>query len=153
MFPVISVSENIMLPSYDRMKKNGVIDFDKAKQGSEDYIQKLRIKTPSSNTPIKSLSGGNQQKVILARWMEKKVKLLILDEPTRGIDVRAKGEIYSLLRQMADDGVTIVVVSSEIEELLTIADRMMVMYNGEVKGLVTPDESMAREDILSIALR
>lgn len=152
MFPVIPVYENIMLPDYDRAKKRGFIDFVTAKKQSDEYIKKLRIKTPSGNVPIKSLSGGNQQKVILARWMEKDVKLLILDEPTRGIDVRAKGEIYNLMRDMADSGVTIIVISSEIEELLTVADRMMVMFNGEIKGLLTPDEHMAREDVLKIAL-
>jgi len=85
--------------------------------------------------------------------MEKKVKLLILDEPTRGIDVRAKGEIYKLIREMADSGITIIVISSEIEELLTVSDRMMVMFNGKVKGIITPDENLVREDVLKIALQ
>ncbi|MEA4853418.1 MAG: sugar ABC transporter ATP-binding protein [Christensenella sp.] len=153
MFPVIPVYENIMLPSYDKITKGTVINFAAAKKEADEYINKLRIKTPSGNVPIKSLSGGNQQKVILARWMEKKVKLLILDEPTRGIDVRAKGEIYKLIREMADMGITIIVISSEIEELLTISDRMMVMFNGKVKGIITPDETVEREDILKIALQ
>ncbi|MEA5004505.1 MAG: sugar ABC transporter ATP-binding protein [Christensenella sp.] len=153
MFPVIPVYENIMLPSYDKNKKGVVIDFTAVKKESDEYIKKLRIKTPSGNVPIKSLSGGNQQKVILARWMEKKVKLLILDEPTRGIDVRAKGEIYKLIREMADTGITVIVISSEIEELLTISDRMMIMFNGKVKGIITPDDTVEREDILKIALQ
>lgn len=153
MFPVLPVYENIMLPSYDTIKKKGIVNFQAAKKISDEYIGKLRIKTPSNNVPIKSLSGGNQQKVILARWMEKKVKLLILDEPTRGIDVRAKGEIYKLIREMADSGITIIVISSEIEELLTISDRMMVMFNGKVKGIITPDENLVREDVLKIALQ
>lgn len=153
MFPTLSVYENIMMPSYDKIKKNGIINYHSAKEISDTYIGKLRIKTPSNNVPIKSLSGGNQQKVILARWMEKKVKLLILDEPTRGIDVRAKIEIYKLIREMADSGVTVIIISSEIEELLTVSDRMMVMFNGKVKGIIKPDESFAREDILKIALQ
>ncbi len=153
MFPVIPVYENIMLPSYDKTKKGVVIDFTTVKKESDEYIKKLRIKTPSGNVPIKSLSGGNQQKVILARWMEKKVKLLILDEPTRGIDVRAKGEIYKLIREMADTGITVIVISSEIEELLTISDRMMIMFNGKIKGVITPDDTVEREDILKIALQ
>ncbi len=153
MFPVLPVYENLMMPSYDTIKNKGIIDFQTAKKISDEYIGKLRIKTPSNTASIKSLSGGNQQKVILARWMEKKVKLLILDEPTRGIDVRAKGEIYKLIREMADSGITIIVISSEIEELLIIADRMMVMFNGKVKGIITPDENFAREDILKIALQ
>ena len=153
LFPVTPVYENIMMPSYDTMKKNGAINFPLVKKEADEYIKKLRIKTPSGNVPIKSLSGGNQQKAILARWMKKDVKLLILDEPTRGIDVRAKGEIYGLIREMADKGTTIVVISSEIEELLTVADRMMIMFNGRVKGIITPDESYEREDILKIALQ
>lgn len=153
MFPLLSVFENIMLPSYGRIKKNGVINFNSAKKISDEYIEKLRIKTPSNSVAIKSLSGGNQQKVILSRWMEKKVKLLILDEPTRGIDVRAKGEIYKWIQEMADSGITIIIISSEIEELLTVADRMMVMFNGKVKGIITPDENLAREDVLKVALQ
>ncbi len=153
LFPVASVYENIMLPSYEKMKRNGIINFPLVKKESDDYIKTLRIKTPSNSVPIKSLSGGNQQKAILARWMKKNVKLLILDEPTRGIDVRAKGEIYKLIREMADRGTTIVVISSEIEELLTVADRMMIMFNGKVKGIITPDESLVREDVLKIALQ
>ncbi len=153
MFPILSVYENMMLPSYDTIKKKGIINFRVAKNTSDRYIGKLRIKTPSNSVPIKSLSGGNQQKVILARWMEKKVNLLILDEPTRGIDVRAKGEIYKLIREMADSGTTIIIISSEIEELLTVSDRMMVMFGGKIKGIIKPDESFAREDILKIALQ
>lgn len=153
LFPLIPVYENIMLPSYNKMKKNGIINFSKVKKEADDYIRRLRIKTPSGAVPIKSLSGGNQQKAILARWMKKNVRLLILDEPTRGIDVRAKGEIYKLIREMADNGTTVVVISSEIEELLTVADRMMIMFEGKVKGIITPDEKLEREDVLKIALQ
>lgn len=85
--------------------------------------------------------------------MEKKVKLLILDEPTRGIDVRAKGEIYRTIKEMLDSGITIVVISSEIEELLTVSDRIIVMFNGEIKGSMIPDENSTREDVLKIALQ
>ena len=84
--------------------------------------------------------------------MERNVKLLILDEPTRGIDVRAKGEIYKLVREMADMGITIIVISSEMDELLTIADRIMIMNAGRLKGVLTPDEDMVREDLLKVAL-
>ena len=84
--------------------------------------------------------------------MEKNVELLILDEPTRGVDVRAKGEIYKLVREMADMGITIIVISSEMDELLTIADRIMIMNAGSLKGVLMPDEDMAREDLLKVAL-
>ena len=81
------------------------------------------------------------------------MKMLILDEPTRGIDVRAKGEIYDLIRDMADSGVTVIVISSEVEELLMLSDRIMVMHNGEVKGIIVPDNDLTREDVLKVALQ
>ena len=154
MFPMLPIYENVMLPSYDRIKSGGIkINYTKAKRATDEEIAKLRIKTPSNATLIKSLSGGNQQKVILGRWMEKHVKMLILDEPTRGIDVRAKGEIYDLIRDMADSGVTVIVISSEVEELLMLSDRIMVMHNGEVKGIIVPDNDLTREDVLKVALQ
>lgn len=152
MFPVLSICENIMMLNYDKVKGRGKINFSKAKEIADYHIEALRIKTPGADTLIKNLSGGNQQKVILGRWMERNVKLLILDEPTRGIDVRAKGEIYKLVREMADMGITIIVISSEMDELLTIADRIMIMNAGRLKGVLTPDEDMAREDLLKVAL-
>lgn len=152
-FPMLSVYENMMISSYNRLKKGTFINFPQVKRESDNEIANLRIKTPSNGTQIRNLSGGNQQKVILARWMEKKVKLLILDEPTRGIDVRAKGEIYRTIKEMLGSGITIVVISSEIEELLTVSDRIIVMFNGEIKGTMIPDENSTREDVLKIALQ
>lgn len=151
--PLLSVQENIMLPSYQSVSKGGIIKFSEVKDRAKKGIEKLRVKTASENTEIKNLSGGNQQKAILVRWLEKDLKLLFLDEPTRGIDVRAKGEIYDLIRGLADEGLTVVVVSSEIDEILAVADRIMVMFEGAVKGTVVPDENMKREDILKIALQ
>ena len=142
-----------MLPSYETIKKGGRIDYRTAKDRSKEEIRKLSIKTPSELTKIKNLSGGNQQKVILARWLEKHIKLLILDEPTRGIDVHAKTEIYDLIRALSDSGVTIVVISSELDELAAIADRMVVMFEGVVKGEIIPDENLKREDILKVAFQ
>jgi ABC-type sugar transport system ATPase subunit len=152
-FPVLSLYENMMIPSYKELSKSGLIDYSNVKEMTDHYIDEFKIKTPSGDKMIKDLSGGNQQKVILARWMAKKVKMLILDEPTRGIDVNAKGEIYKLIRAMADEGMTVVVISSEIEETLTIADRIMVMHEGQVKGFVDNPQDYAREDILKIALQ
>ena len=153
MFAELPIYENMLLPSYKRLKKGGFINFGKVKKLAVDEIGKLRVKTPNEDTKIKSLSGGNQQKVIIARWLEKDVKLLIMDEPTRGIDVRAKSEIYDLVRELADKGVTVVVISSEMDELVAIADRLVVMFEGEVRGVVEPREDMKREDILRVALQ
>lgn len=151
-FPLLSVQENIMMPSYKKYTSGCVLNFKSIKDRSKEEIQALRIKTSSEENQIKNLSGGNQQKAILARWMEKNMKLLFLDEPTRGIDIHAKGEIYNLIRSMADKGLTVVIVSSEIDEILAVADRVMVMFEGHVKGFTTPDEKMSRTDILKMSL-
>ena len=153
MFALLSIYENVMMPSYHTISSKGVINFGEAKKRTNRQIDAMRIKTPSCNTQIKNLSGGNQQKVILGRWMEKNVDILILDEPTRGIDVRAKGEIYRLIREMADDGVTVIVISSEMDELISVSDRIMVMHEGLVKGFMEPSEDMVGEEILKVALK
>ncbi len=153
-FPLLPVQENIMLPSYDRYCVKGVLDFRRIKEKALKGIDNLHIKTASENIAVKNLSGGNQQKVILARWVEKNLKLLFLDEPTRGIDVRAKGEIYNLIRNMADEGFSVVIVSSEIDEILAVADRIMVMFEGKKKGLIEGMNisRMTRTNILQMSL-
>ena len=151
-FPILSVAENMTLPSYNALKKHGLINFRRVRSVTEKYIGDLKVKTSSQDIPIKNLSGGNQQKVILARWMAKKARMLILDEPTRGIDVNAKDEIHRLIRTMADEGVTIVVISSEMEEVIALADRIMVMHKGQIKGFVENPADADEENILKIAL-
>ena len=151
-FPLLSVQENIMMPSYEKFTSGCAINFKTIKERAKKEIEALRIKTSSEENQIKNLSGGNQQKAILARWMEKDMNLLFLDEPTRGIDIHAKGEIYNLIRRMADNGLTVIIVSSEIDEILAVADRVMVMFEGHVKGFTTPDEKMTRTDILKMSL-
>ena len=148
----LSIADNLLLPVVSKITRLGLISRKKEKQLLTQAVESLAIKAGDIENPVNSLSGGNQQKVILGRWMEKQVKLFILDEPTRGIDVRAKGEIYKLIRDMADSGITVIVISSEIEELLTLADRIMIMNGGKVKGFVVPNEDMEREDILKVAL-
>lgn len=151
--PDMSVMENMMLPSYDKIKKNGLIDYKQAVEITEKYIDSFKIKTASRETLIKNLSGGNQQKVIVARWMAKGIKMLILDEPTRGIDVNAKGEIHQLIRELADSGVSVVVISSEMEEVMALADRIMVVHRGRISGYVTDVELTTQEDVLKVAFQ
>ena len=151
-FPILSVAENMTLPSYGKLKRHGLIDMKRVRSVTDKYIADLKVKTASQDTQIKNLSGGNQQKVILARWMAKKVRMLILDEPTRGIDVNAKDEIHRLIRAMADEGVTVIVISSEMEEVIALADRIMVMHKGEIKGFVENPIDVDEENILKIAL-
>ena len=151
--PGMSVLENMMLASYDQLKKYGLIDFKKASEITGDYIQKFRIKTAGKETLIKNLSGGNQQKVILARWIAKGIRMLIMDEPTRGIDVNAKGEIHKLIRELADSGVTVVVISSEMEEVLALADRIMVVHQGKISGYIDAVDTATEEEVLKVAFQ
>ena len=153
-FPLLSVQENMMLPSYESYTHSGVLDYGQIKTSAKKGIENLHVKTSSENNAIKNLSGGNQQKVILARWVEKNLKLLFLDEPTRGIDVRAKGEIYNLIRDMADQGFSVVIVSSEIDEILAVADRIMVMFEGKIKGIIGQDDvaKLTRVEVLKMSL-
>lgn len=151
-FPLLSVAENMMIPSFNNLSKAGWINSSKVNSKASQHSNELKIKTPSMHTLIKNLSGGNQQKVILARWIAKGIKLLILDEPTRGIDVGAKSEIHKLIRQMASEGVTVVVISSEMDEVIAISDRIMIMHEGNLKGLIK-NADCTHEDILKIALK
>ncbi|GAI78184.1 unnamed protein product, partial [marine sediment metagenome] len=113
--------------------KLGLIQFSQEKIIVNNLVDKFRIMTPNINVNVSGLSGGNQQKVVLARWLAKKVKVLILDEPTHGIDVGAKVEIYQLLGELAKEGIGIIIISSEFPELLAITDRILVMYRGSIK--------------------
>jgi ribose transport system ATP-binding protein len=121
-----------------------------AKDKTKDYVQQLRIKTPSVNQLVKLLSGGNQQKVVIARWLMRDCDILIFDEPTRGIDIGAKEEIYRLMQQLADAGKSIIVISSELPELLRVANRITVFANGEVMGELTNDQA-TQEKIMHLA--
>ena len=150
-FPVMTVAENMVMSVLKSI--SSVLGINKKKQIDlvNHYIASLKIKTPSPNKVIMNLSGGNQQKVILARWLARNIDLLILDEPTRGIDVGAKAEIHDLIRKITNNGKSVIMISSEIEELICVADRIMVMHEGEVKGFVNSNETNP-EAILSMAL-
>ena len=119
-------------------------------EAADKYIEMLQIKTASRETPIKSLSGGNQQKVIIGRWLLTKPEVLLLDEPTRGIDVGAKYEIYQLILNLAKEGKTVLMVSSEMPEVMGVADRIIVMCDGRITGEVMAKET-TQNDILKYA--
>jgi ribose transport system ATP-binding protein len=152
LFAVLSVLENMLLPSFHRVSSKGLIDFGRCQAEADGFVKELSIKTPSVEVPIRSLSGGNQQKVVLARWIAKQTRLLILDEPTRGIDVNAKSEIHKLVRKLAEQGLAVIVVSSESEEILALADRIMVMHEGRVRGFLEDPRRSSQEDILAVAM-
>ena len=145
-----SIRENIILPNLKKVSTAGVLDHGKEKQITAEYFKKLNIKAPGDSTLLQNLSGGNQQKVVLAKWLLADPDVLILDEPTRGIDVGAKYEIYCLIREMLAEGTTIIMVSSELPELIGMCDRIYVMAEGRVTGEVSKQE-MTQEAIMKLA--
>ena len=107
---------------------------------AREYAEKLRVKTPNIDSPVASLSGGNQQKVALAKWLARRCRVLIVDEPTRGVDVGAKAEIHRLLDQLACDGIALLVISSELPELMNLSRRIIVLRQGRIAGELARDE-------------
>lgn len=149
---VRSVKENISLTDLSQVMNGMILKDDKDKKLAQEYIEKLNIKTPGEEQEVQFLSGGNQQKVVLAKWLIRNTKILIFDEPTRGIDVGAKKEVYSLINQLAEEGVGIIMVSSELPEILGMSDRIIVMNHGEIAGQMDIEDAN-QENILSLATR
>ncbi len=139
-FPDVTVRSNLTLCSLDQLSRGGFINEKQRKQLSDDYIEKLMIKTTGGEQLIKNLSGGNQQKVILSRWMAIDPKLIILDEPTRGIDVGAKAEIEKLIHEFSDKGISVLFISSEMAELVRNCDRILVLRDGRIMGELMGEE-------------
>jgi ribose transport system ATP-binding protein len=131
-----NVRENISLPNLDSYSSAKIISSGKESNAAVNAIKAINIKTPSPEMRAANLSGGNQQKVVLARWLTFSPRVLIFDEPTRGIDVGAKAEIYELIRKLATEGVSVIVISSEMEEVLGISDRIAVMHEGRLTGIL-----------------
>jgi len=147
LFMGMPVDQNITIVGLDKLGKF-FINLIKEKKFSEDYINKLNIKTPYLNKEVRFLSGGNQQKVVLAKWLFKDVNILIVDEPTHGIDVNAKTEVYELFTSLAESGKSIIMISSEMPELISISDRVIVIRNFEISKELNRDE-ITEENILS----
>ncbi len=147
----MSVRDNITMPSWKRFVTGRVFMRDRAlKSVSQDYVGKLKVKTPTVEQETRLLSGGNQQKVVIAKWLLRDCDILIFDEPTRGIDVGAKAEIYALLEELAAQGKAVIVISSELEEVLRLSQRILVMSEGRITGEL--DGRMAtQEDIMTLA--
>lgn len=147
----LSVADNISISSLNKYLDYGIsINSKKVEKLVQDNVQKMNIKTPSSKTQIRSLSGGNQQKVLVGRWLANDPDVLILDEPTRGIDVGAKYEIYCIIADLAKEGKSIIMISSEMGELIGMSDRIMVMCDGRVTGFVGGSEA-TQENIMALA--
>jgi ribose transport system ATP-binding protein len=147
----ISIRENVTLPSLDRYARAGLIALSQERTAAIGICQRLNVKTPSVEERVINLSGGNQQKVVLAKWLALEPKLLIFDEPTRGVDVGAKAEIYALMRQLAESGVAILMISSDMEEVLHISDKVAVMHEGLLTGILERSEC-SEENIMRLAV-
>lgn len=148
---LLSVMQNVSMASLDRLTLRGLLRLKDEKAQTRDFIQKLRISTPSIDQLVQNLSGGNQQKVVLAKWLASRSKVLIFDEPTRGIDVGAKVEVYNLMNSLVQEGAAVVMVSSELPELLGMSDRILVMHEGSLVAEFTREEA-TQEKILTAAM-
>jgi rhamnose transport system ATP-binding protein len=149
--PEMPVSANITLASLKKLKRYGGFDFQQEKQIAAEYVQRFAIKTPSVSSPVSTLSGGNQQKVALSRWLATKPSVLILDEPTQGIDVGAKAEIHGLIGDLASEGMAILMISSDLPEILGMSDRIAVMRAGTIVGIVER-AGATQQQIIALAL-
>ncbi len=147
----MTVRENISLPELKNISRYDFIDKREEADLAEKYIDELNIRTPSQEQRVRNLSGGNQQKVVISKWMATKPKILILDEPTRGIDVGAKKEIHMLMSQLAKEGVAVIMISSELPEILGMSDRIIVMHEGRIKGELMREEA-SQEAIMKLAI-
>jgi ribose transport system ATP-binding protein len=146
-----TIRENITLPDLPHYASAGLIDRDKERKTAREFCGKLNIKTPSIEAKVRNLSGGNQQKVVLAKWLSLNPKVLIFDEPTRGIDVGAKAEIYQLMRNLAESGVAVMMISSDMEEILGESDRVAVMHEGAITGILDR-EQCSEEAVMRLAV-
>ncbi|MDY5729993.1 MAG: sugar ABC transporter ATP-binding protein [Eubacteriales bacterium] len=146
----LSCADNIILPDLEHFTSGLIMDDNKKKAVAEEYKKRIKIKTPTVETPAISLSGGNQQKVVIAKWLVRNCDVLIFDEPTRGIDVGAKSEIYDLMDELAKEGKAIIMVSSDMPEILRMSDRVAVMCEGKLTGIL-PIEEATQEKIMQLA--
>jgi ribose transport system ATP-binding protein len=146
----MTLAENITLPSLDIVSKLGIILRKLESKKTSEMVQSLKIKTPSVDQYVRNLSGGNQQKVVVGKWLMRDAQVVIFDEPTRGIDVASKIEIYNIINDLKRNGIGVMFVSSELPEVLGMSDRIMVMCNGRITAeLVTKDTN--QEEILKYA--
>lgn len=153
-FGCLSIKDNVGVSIYNKyLKAKLILDHKKINRIVDESIKKLSIKTPSMNEHIANLSGGNQQKVIISRWLANDPDVLIMDEPTRGIDVGAKHEIYEIMNELASQGKAIIMISSEMSELLGMADRVCVMCNGKLTGEIDQPEEMTQARVMSYATK
>jgi ABC-type sugar transport system ATPase subunit len=147
-----SVQSNFGLPNLLGFSRGGFVDHRAESERFGSYVKSLNIRISDHEQSAGTLSGGNQQKVVLAKWLEKNAEAIIFDEPTRGIDVGAKYEIYLLMNKLAAEGKAILMISSELPEVLGMSDRILVMHDGEIAGEITDVENATQEEIMRMAV-
>jgi ribose transport system ATP-binding protein len=147
----MSISSNITLADLKRFSSAMLIDASQEDRVAKEQCRSLAIKAPSIEADVVTLSGGNQQKVVLAKWLSMRPKFIIFDEPTRGIDVGAKSEIYALMRDLADAGVAILMISSDMEEVVGVSDRIAVMHEGQISGFLERPQ-FSEHNVLTLAV-
>jgi ribose transport system ATP-binding protein/rhamnose transport system ATP-binding protein len=152
LFLAMDIARNIAAAALDKVSSRGLVSERASVALAERFIKDLRIATPSARRAVGDLSGGNQQKVLLAKWLAMGPEVLIVDEPTRGVDVGARSEIYRILRDLASRGLALLVVSSDLPEVLTLADRIVVMADGRTVGEL-PGEGATEEAVLRLATK
>jgi ribose transport system ATP-binding protein len=145
-----SIEDNILLADANHLSKFGVLKQSNIEKRVNELIKKINIKTNTSKQPVKSLSGGNQQKVVFAKWLQTNPDILILDEPTRGVDVGAKKEIYNIIIDLASQGVSVILISSDLPEVISLSNRVMVMHEGKIGGILQKEDA-TQENIMKIA--
>ncbi len=147
----LPVLQNMSLAALPSFARHGFVDEPRERSAVQSFVDRFRVKTPSLAQPIRNLSGGNQQKVLLARWLMRGLKVIVVDEPTRGIDVGAKSEIFALIDQLAGEGLAVIMMTSEMPELLGLSDRIAVMAEGRITAIM-PREAATQENILNAAI-
>jgi ribose transport system ATP-binding protein len=147
-----SVRENFSLPNLARLSRLGFMDGRREREALARHVEALRIRLPHQDEDVRNLSGGNQQKVVLAKWLERDCEVLFFDEPTRGIDVGARHELYLLMNDLVARGKAIVMVSSDLSEVLGLADRILVMRDGRITGELDNRRGATQEDVMRLAM-
>src|SRR6185436_16110195 len=148
-----SARENFGLPNLNRLSTVGFVRHATERNAFAKYIDSMRIKIPHQEELAKNLSGGNQQKLVIAKWLEANSEVILFDEPTRGIDVGAKHEIYLLINRLAKSGKAILMISSELPEILGMSDRILVMHEGRITGEISDPTKATQEQLLAFAMR
>ena len=148
----LSVRENFGLPNLAELATSGFVQQRRERDLFHQFVDRLQIKTPNAEQLARNLSGGNQQKVVLAKWLQRNADVIIFDEPTRGIDVGAKYEIYILMNELAKQGKAIIMISSELPEVLGMSDRIIVMHDGRITGEIEDIEAATQEQIMELAV-